>query len=226
MKRIVLNALALLIALSLDTGAQQPAPSKQPAQKPKKPEAQSQQQKPQTPVIDRRKLPLADRPNLSLADVNTDIGVDRRVIVTMAALNIAGYDYESGNRQLSASATTNPRRFEKHRSKSGSATTQLFSETSQRRERRRGGRALSEPRSQFDRSASVHDRCARRTTARRRARDHRLRVAARRILSDHGIFKADAEISGGLCESRSELRRGRRTGARNVARLPAHRTGS
>jgi len=53
-------------------------------------------------MIDRRKLPLAERPNLSLADVNTNIGVDRRVIVMMAALNIAGYDYESGNRQLSA----------------------------------------------------------------------------------------------------------------------------
>src|SRR5215510_5587262 len=104
MKRIVLITLALLIALSLTTAAQQPQPqpSKQSAQQPKNSEAQSQQKKPERPVIDRRKLPLADRPNLSLADVNTDIGVDRRVIVTMAALNIAGYDYESGNRQLSA----------------------------------------------------------------------------------------------------------------------------
>ncbi len=103
MKRIVLNALALLIALSLDTGAQQPKTSKQAAQKPEKPAAtESQPEKKQAPVIDRRRLPLADRPNLSLADVNTDIGVDRRVIVMMAALNIAGYDYESGNRQLSA----------------------------------------------------------------------------------------------------------------------------
>jgi hypothetical protein len=102
MKRIVLITPALLIALSLDTAAQQPQPSKQPAQQPKKTEAQPQEQKKQPPIIDRRKLPLADRPNLSLADVNTDIGVDRRVIVMMAALNIAGYDYESGNRQLSA----------------------------------------------------------------------------------------------------------------------------
>src|SRR5215831_15626154 len=104
MKRIVLITLALLIALSLTTAAQQPQPqpSKQSAQQPKNSEAQPQQKKPERPVIDRRKLPLADRPNLSLADVNTDIGVDRRVIVTMAALNIAGYDYESGNRQLSA----------------------------------------------------------------------------------------------------------------------------
>jgi hypothetical protein len=99
-----LITLTLLIALSLTTAAQapQPQPSKQPEQQPKKSEPQSQQKKPDPPVIDRRKLPLADRPNLSLADVNTDIGVDRRVIVMMAALNIAGYDYESGNRQLSA----------------------------------------------------------------------------------------------------------------------------
>src|SRR5262245_42536396 len=102
MKRIVLTALTLLISLSSPgTAAQKPQP--QSSQQPKKSEAKSQQpQKPQPTLIDRRKLPLADRPNLSLADVNTDIGVDRRVIVTMAALNIAGYDYESGNRQLSA----------------------------------------------------------------------------------------------------------------------------
>src|SRR5262245_65793780 len=102
MKRIVLTALTLLIALSSPgTSAQQPQP--QSSQQPKKSEAKSQQpQKPQPLVIDRRKLPLAARPNLSLADVNTDIGVDKRVILMMAALNIAGYDYESGNRQLSA----------------------------------------------------------------------------------------------------------------------------
>src|SRR5262245_37603229 len=102
MKRIVLISLALLITLSLDTAAQQTQPSKQPVKHPKHSESQSQQRKPEPPVIDRRKLPLAERPNLSLADVNTDFGVDKRVIVTMAALNIAGYDYESGNRQLSA----------------------------------------------------------------------------------------------------------------------------
>jgi len=104
MKRTVLITLTLLIALSLNTAARQPQPqsSNQSGRQPKQSEAQSQQrQKPQPQVIDRRKLPLADRPNLSLADVNTDIGVDRRVIVMMAALNIAGYDYESGGRQLS-----------------------------------------------------------------------------------------------------------------------------
>jgi hypothetical protein len=105
MKRVVLIALALLIASSLGAAAQQSQPqsSNKPAEQPKQSEAQPQQpQKPKPVVIDRRKLPLADRPNLSIADVNTDIGVDRRVIVMMAALNVAGYDYESGNRQLSA----------------------------------------------------------------------------------------------------------------------------
>ena len=53
-------------------------------------------------MIDRRKVPLAERPNLSLYDVNTLIGVDKRIIVMMAALNVAGYDYEAGNRQISA----------------------------------------------------------------------------------------------------------------------------
>src|SRR5262245_49315852 len=105
MRRIVLTTLALLIASGLGAAAQEsrPQPSNKSAQQPKQSEAQSQQpQKPRPIVIDRRKLRLADRPNLSIADVNTDIGVDRRVIVMMAALNVAGYDYESGNRQLSA----------------------------------------------------------------------------------------------------------------------------
>ncbi len=55
---------------------------------------------PQVQQIDRRKVPLAERPNLSLYDVNTIVGVDKRVIVMMAALNVAGYDYESGSRQI------------------------------------------------------------------------------------------------------------------------------
>jgi hypothetical protein len=106
MKRIVLITLSAMIALSpLETSAQQPQPqpSDKSAQQPKQSEAQKQrEQKPQPLMIDRRKLPLADRPNLSITDVNTAIGVDKRLIVMMAALNIAGYDYESGNRQLSA----------------------------------------------------------------------------------------------------------------------------
>src|SRR5215475_6433338 len=113
MKRIVLIALALMMASSLAAAQEpQPQPGNKPAPQPKQSNQPGQAgqagaqpqpaQKPQGAVIDRRKLSLADRPNLSLADVNTDIGVDKRVIVMMAALNIAGYDYESGNRQLSA----------------------------------------------------------------------------------------------------------------------------
>jgi hypothetical protein len=99
MKRIVLLFLTLLLGLPLIVSAQQSQSSKEQ----KQPQAEPQKQQPkQPPVIDRRKLPLADRPNLSLADVNTEITVDKRVIVMMAALNLAGYDYESGNRQLSA----------------------------------------------------------------------------------------------------------------------------
>lgn len=95
----------MLVALSLNAPAQQTQPqsSNQSSQPPAQTQAQSQQQKPepQAPIVDRRKLPLADRPNLSLADVNTEITVDRRVIVMTSALNIAGYDYEPGSRQLS-----------------------------------------------------------------------------------------------------------------------------
>jgi hypothetical protein len=102
MKRTTLTTLALLVALSLNAAAQQSQPQSSPQQKQTQAQPQQQPQKQEPPVVDRRKLPLADRPNLSLADVNTEIAVDRRVIVTMAALNLAGYDYESGNRQLSA----------------------------------------------------------------------------------------------------------------------------
>ena len=106
MKRLALTTLTLLLALSLNAAAQQSQPQSpnqsSPRQKQTQSQPQQQPQKQEPPIIDRRKLPLADRPNLSLADVNTEIAVDRRVIVTMAALNLAGYDYESGNRQLSA----------------------------------------------------------------------------------------------------------------------------
>jgi hypothetical protein len=106
MKRTALTTLTLLVALSLNAAAQQSQPQSSnpstPPQKQTQAQPQQQPQKQEPPIVDRRKLPLADRPNLSLADVNTQIAVDRRVIVTMAALNLAGYDYESGNRQLSA----------------------------------------------------------------------------------------------------------------------------
>ncbi|MGA1367681.1 MAG: hypothetical protein ACO394_04070 [Blastocatellia bacterium] len=62
---------------------------------------QEGEQAPVTNGVVRRKLPLADRPNLTLDDVNTLIAIDKRVILMMAALNVAGYDYESGNRPLS-----------------------------------------------------------------------------------------------------------------------------
>jgi hypothetical protein len=71
------------------------------------PDVTAQEQQKQAPeqkprVIDRSKLPLSERPNLTLADVNTDIAVDKRAIVMMAALNLAGYDYEPANRQLTS----------------------------------------------------------------------------------------------------------------------------
>ncbi len=106
MKRTALTTLTLLIALSLNAAAQQSQPQSSSPSTPQQKQNQAQPQQPpqkqEPPIIDRRKLPLADRPNLSLADVNTEIAVDRRVIVTMTALNLAGYDYESGHRQLSA----------------------------------------------------------------------------------------------------------------------------
>ena len=89
----MMKKIAFLFFSLLLTGAalaQQPAPAP----------AQEQGSKPV--IVDRRKMPLADRPNLSLADVNTDIAVDKRIIVMMAALNIAGYDYEPAGRPISA----------------------------------------------------------------------------------------------------------------------------
>ena len=60
-----------------------------------------QTQTPQSPQAPQRRTPLADKPQATLGDVNCDIGVDKRVIVMMAALNVAGYDYEQSNRPLS-----------------------------------------------------------------------------------------------------------------------------
>jgi tetratricopeptide (TPR) repeat protein len=66
--------------------------------------AQAQdQQKPKEPKeIDRRKTPLSERPELTLGDVNTQIGMDKRIIVVMAAMNVAGFDYEPGGRQITS----------------------------------------------------------------------------------------------------------------------------
>jgi hypothetical protein len=102
MKDIVLITSMLLITLSINASPQQSQPqsSNRSSQQKRQTQGREQDQQPKPQVVDRRKLPLADRPNLSIADVNTDIAVDRRVIVMMAALNIAGYDYEPGNRPL------------------------------------------------------------------------------------------------------------------------------
>lgn len=89
----LLQMSAVVFALTLNIIAQQPG------QPPPKQEAK-QTPPQQAPQIDRRKIPLAQRPNLSLEDVNTFIGADKRIIVMMAALNVAGYDYETGGRQL------------------------------------------------------------------------------------------------------------------------------
>lgn len=91
---LLVHASVVILALAVQGGAQQTA------QQPAKTAAQSQTPTQQAPQIDRRKIPLAQRPNLSLEDVNTYIGADKRVIVMMAALNVAGYDYETGGRQL------------------------------------------------------------------------------------------------------------------------------
>ena len=95
MKKSALFILSLFLPLLAQTASaqQQPQPSKP---------AQQQPQQPKPQPVDRNKLPLAQRPNLSLDDVNTVIGVDKRSIVMMAALNVAGYDYEPGNRALTA----------------------------------------------------------------------------------------------------------------------------
>src|SRR5262245_40661396 len=102
MKQYALFQLSLILSfLTLSASAQQQQSSQQ--QQPSKPAPAAQQEKQAPPpTVDRKKLPLANRPNLSLDDVNTLIGVDKRTIVMMAALNIAGYDYEPGNRPLSA----------------------------------------------------------------------------------------------------------------------------
>ncbi len=89
----------LLIAAIIPVWAQQTPPqekktpaTQQPAEKPVEPKPGAQ-----TP-----RSRIADRDDVTLGELNVEVTVDRRLIVTMAALNIAGYDYESGNRQLSA----------------------------------------------------------------------------------------------------------------------------
>ena len=87
-------AVALVSLNAVDVAAQQPAPPK--------PAPPTQQTPPEKTPAPKRRPGLADKSNPTLGDVNADVAFDRRVIVMMAALNVAGYDYESGNRQLSA----------------------------------------------------------------------------------------------------------------------------
>src|SRR5438876_9619543 len=87
----VVMALLLCAALAITTMAQQTGQqTPPPAQQPPKPASPKD-----------RNLPFSQRERVTLADINTDVLADKRVIVMMAALNIAGYDYESGNRPLS-----------------------------------------------------------------------------------------------------------------------------
>jgi tetratricopeptide (TPR) repeat protein len=96
-KRIVhFQTLVLLLTLVTAVFAQSPSPKREPAKS-----TSSGAVAEGRPQIDRKKLALADRPNLTLEDVNTVIAIDKRVIVMMAALNIGGYDYEPGGRALS-----------------------------------------------------------------------------------------------------------------------------
>ena len=101
MKMRILFLLLMVVSGPLGVWAQvEPGKtSGKPAQSPQSTEVQPATSR--APQIDRKKLALADRPNLTLEDVNTVIGIDKRVIVMMAALNVAGYDYESGGRALS-----------------------------------------------------------------------------------------------------------------------------
>ncbi|MDQ3011754.1 MAG: hypothetical protein M3X11_13730, partial [Acidobacteriota bacterium] len=101
MKKLLATLQTLITAFSLTFSAAAQQPAKQQPTPPKTATPQAEVKTPaQLPQIDRRKVPLAERPNLSLDDVNTIVGVDKRVIVMMAALNVAGYDYESGSRQI------------------------------------------------------------------------------------------------------------------------------
>ena len=84
--------LLVLLTFSVGSLAQsaKPRETKQPAPAPA----------PQPPQRSGR-VALGDKAKVTLADVNVEIISDPRVIAMMAALNAAGYDFESGNRQLS-----------------------------------------------------------------------------------------------------------------------------
>ena len=73
-----------LLLCAFSAFAQQPLPKQEQKQKETKPAEQKPDGRPPRPTQ------LEDRQNPTLADVNTEIQVDRRVIVMMAALNVAG----------------------------------------------------------------------------------------------------------------------------------------
>src|SRR2546426_8711833 len=102
----IVTALLLCAALTITAVAQ---PTQQQAQQPTQQQANQQtkqqpppaQQPPKPPSPKDRHLTFSQRERVTLSDINTDVVADKRVIVMMAALNMAGYDYESGNRPLS-----------------------------------------------------------------------------------------------------------------------------
>src|SRR5437868_2985938 len=96
-KRIAM-ALLLCVALTLTAVAQQ---TQQPTQQQIQQQSPPAQQPPKPSSPKDRHLPFSQRERVTLGDINTDVLADKRVIVMMAALNMAGYDYESGNRPLS-----------------------------------------------------------------------------------------------------------------------------
>jgi hypothetical protein len=90
-----ISACLLMLGLAL-TGVAQTADKTPPSTSAPAPQT-TPGQKPGAP---QRRIPLSERADPTLNDVNTAIGVDKRVIVMMAALNVAGYDYEAANRPL------------------------------------------------------------------------------------------------------------------------------
>lgn len=107
MLRYAIGALCLTLIASLGLAQdknQKPAqqPAQQPVQQqPKQPSQTLPQPKLQLPQ-GKGRTPLYARDKVTLSDLNVNIAADSRIIAMMAALNAAGYDYEPGNRQLSA----------------------------------------------------------------------------------------------------------------------------
>lgn len=103
---LLLCAVLVLVFMLSGNGAGQqptkPSPDKPKAEARQPAMPQSDQAKPSVSTHQDRKVPLYARTRITLADINTSVTTDKRVIVMMAALNVAGYDYEPGTRQLAA----------------------------------------------------------------------------------------------------------------------------